>query len=52
LRALSRAVEARRLSPERARVLERIGILIENSGRFADEKSFAQQSPPGTASAD
>jgi hypothetical protein len=46
LRALSRAVAAQRISPERAAVLTHIASLIENTGRFADTESFRKQSGP------
>jgi len=46
LRALSRAIAAGRVSPERAELLARIARLIENTGRFADQESFRSQSGP------
>jgi hypothetical protein len=42
--AVSRAVSAGRLSPESVPVLVRLGELIEQTGRFADEQAFASQS--------
>ena len=46
LKAVARAMDAGRLSPERVRVLARISSLIDQTSRFADEQSFTSQSGP------
>lgn len=46
LRSLTRALAGGRISPEQAQVLHRISLLIEQSARFADQRSFTSQSGP------
>ena len=46
LKALARAIDANRLSPDLAATLLRLSRLIEQTGRSADQESFATQSGP------
>lgn len=46
LRALTRAITEGRVSPERAQLLTRISVLIDQSARFADSQSFTSTDSP------
>ena len=46
LRGLYRAIREGRVSPERAQILSRIGVLIDQSTRYADQSSFTSTESP------
>ena len=46
LRGLSRAITEGRVSPERAQLLTRISVLIDQSTRFVDSESFTSTDSP------